>query len=479
MSGGKPINWGLANSAVSVLSVLIATSGIALFISTFDLEPVHVTVIALIGLGGLISFYYLRSNIILGIYYWVILLWPYLFEVADHPVKTSYLVIPLLCFVILTIMLTKKIRFNVYTHPIFRWSVLYAAMMLLSTLFNLNHMTTATYSFLALWFLGVAFFVLYLGYINTLEKERVIGLAENATTVIMWMGLIAVIVAILEYYWPVEIHRFYNPRVGEESWGFRGGIEWFIDLKRGGSIIGAPNAFGIFLVITSIIAWHKWNLSKNVVFLGMVPIYFFGILLFSNSRQALIIFFIIFMLIFLRERKYILILFWGILSMSTFILTKSLIVGLLTAGRHYIANPLGLGPDIPVLGDRVSLWVATVYTLLRSPAHFMHGYGSSNNLMLSVIGKQTAHNIFLTALHFYGIPGLIILIMLIRSLLKKTKVLLMSRDGKSFLNSFYFILICMVLSSLVGSIFLFNPLITWIMFPMIAFLIRISILEKG
>jgi len=329
-----------------------------------------------------------------------------------------------------------------------------------------------------LWILGFAFFTLYLGYISTFNEKKIISLAENTLNALVWIGLIAVIVAVLEYWWPVEIHEFYNPRVGEESWGSRGGIQWFIDLKRTGSIIGAPNAFGMFLVMTSIIAWYRWRFDKNPLFLGIIPIYFASIFLFSNARQSIITFWLIFMLIFLYERKYIHAFFLSVVVASVFIIAKPFMIALMKVGKHYINNPYGIGPNIPILGERASIWAAVLYTLIVSPIHILFGYGVSNDIMLLQIGKQTAHNIFLTAFHFSGIPGLVLLTMIIISLLRQTKRLLTYGIAKPFLYSFYFITIAMLLSGLVDSIFFFNPLITWVMFPLIACLIKLDSLAK-
>jgi len=475
------INYSAFWTVLLAIVVAILTS---LLISSIALHSVQVLLIFLIGLGGLIIFYYLRKDLILAIYYWVILLWPYFgFTIAHRPVKASYLVIPVLCFVILTSIfvrniIARNIRPKVYSHPIFTLSLLYTMIILMSSFLNLRYVTPATYSFLALWLLGFAFFTLYLGYISTFDDKNVISLAENTLNVLVWIGLIAVIVAVLEYWWPVEIHEFYNPRVGEGSWGNRGGIEWFINLKRSGSIIGAPNAFGMFLMVTSIIAWYKWKFGKNPLLLGIIPIYFAGIFLFSNARQAIVGFGLIFILIFLHERKYIHALLFGVVCASVFMMAKPFMSALMTAGKHYIDNPYDIGPDIPILGERISIWAAVLYTLIVSPVHLLSGYGVSNDVMLSGITKQTAHNIFLTAFHFSGIPGLVLLTMIIISLLRRTKRLLAYSIAKPFLRPFYFIIIAMLLSSLVDSIFFFNPLITWVMFPLIACLIKVDSLAK-
>jgi len=293
--------------------------------------------------------------------------------------------------------------------------------------------------------------------------------------VFLWIGVISSIIAILEYYYPEIVRTFYNPELKEKILT-RSNTEWFMDIRRTGSILGTPNSFGMFLIFCSIIAWYNWIYRKNLFFLLLIPIYFFTIFFYSNSRSALIIFFIITLIILFRYRKYLLIFFLMYLSIFSFIFVKSKIISFFLSGKKYIANPLEIGQNIAGLGERISLWIASLYTLIQKPIHFLYGYGSSNDLMVFIIGKQHAHNIIISVLQFYGIFGLVCLFFFIKFLFKMIKDLSILK-GFIFPKAFYLILVAMLIHSFVGGIFIFNPHMNCILYPLIAFIIRLSLIN--
>ncbi|MBI5190983.1 MAG: hypothetical protein HZA22_09935 [Nitrospirae bacterium] len=473
------MNRFLVSSLALVFLAFVAYVCIAV-LDQGDVEPVHIALVLIICAGGVASFHLLKDDWVLAAYYWVIFLWPYLFEVSGHPIKSSFIVMPILCFVM---MLGFAVRRNksiaVYSHPVALGLIYYTAMIVAGNILNMGNATGATTSSLFLWFLGFPFFMLYLGRVDGFSGERVKRLAVNTMDLLLWAGVAAVAVGFLEYLWPVQVHDFYNPRIGGESWGTRADWEMFIDIKRGGSIIGAPNAFGLFLDCASIIAWYKWVVEKKVNYLLLLPLFFVGILVFSNSRAALLIFFVMSVVILFREKKYAFAFNVLLFSLAVFILASTKLGQLFYSGEHYVQNPVGIGSNIPIIGGRVSIWVASVYTLLVNPVHFIYGYGGSNDFMLNEIGKQTAHNVFLTALQFYGVIGFGIVVYFFRQLYKKSGAMLAAGDAPMFSRPFRMMLWGFLISSMVDCVFIFNQHFLYAIYPLIVFLVKLSYDYKG
>lgn len=471
----KRVLFNYSHSAFWIIAVLILTSGTVLFINSIELEPVHILIVLLIGIGGVAIFYYLRNELILAIYYWVTLLWPYLgFEIVDHPIKFSYLMIPLLCFVILTIMFTRNIQWTIYSHPIFTLSALYTIIIFISSILNLNYLTSATYSFIALWLLGFVFFTFYLGYISTFDEKKVISLAENTLTVFMWMGFIAFIIGLLEYYWPDEVHKFYNPRGGEELWGSRGVSDFIlgIDIKRIGSIVGSPNVFGQFMSMVGIIVTCLSFIRKKYVYLMLLPISFISVAVLSNSRGALISFVITLLIILLYFRRYFLVFTFG----ASIALLSPFFLGLFKAGYSPTPDKFPeLLSEIPTLSERLFFWYSSLSSLRENPIHFIYGYGPSNEILLYNIGVQGAHNIIVTNLHCFGIVGVTVIFLLIVNLFRCIKGLENKYSYNKFIfTSFLFVIFGLIVHSFIDDIFYFNSAMMLLLFPLLVVIANLS-----
>jgi hypothetical protein len=138
------------------------------------------------------------------------------------------------------------------------------------------------------------------------------------------------------------------------------------------------------------------------------------------------------------------------------------------------------GGNIPGISERLHFAGESFGTLLAKPVHFLYGYGPSNNMILQGLGVFGAHNIFMTNLHFYGIAGLTIIILLMFCLVRSP--LRMSRSHpilKYFALTSLFIFFNLIVHSLVDDVFYFQTSIMWIVFPLLAVIANLTVRDNS
>nr|CRH06893.1 membrane protein of unknown function [Candidatus Magnetococcus massalia] len=430
-----------------------------------NLEVGHLLALLGVAIGAAIAVLTVRSNRFLGLYLWVILCGPYLFAVGTSNVRAAVVILP---FFVVALVLERlylgQLR-NLLREPLYLGFLLLTGVMVVTSAINFGMVTGATVSYFIYWFLAFGFFTLFLTHLSRLTSAEVDLLADQVIRALVWFGVLACAIAWVEYFWPKAVHDFFNPEMGEQTWGSRNDLSFTLTIRRGGSMIGAPNAFGLFLVIASIAAWNRWLKERAPLFLMVQLFFVISLLIHSNSRAALGLFILFGLWLLLQNRHYLFLLLAGGLVGVVGVALWPFIEGLLHSGAHYIESDGGIGRDIPIIGTRVSIWAATVFSLLAEPLHIFTGFGHANEVMVKFIGKQTAHNIPLSLIHFYGLFGFLLVLTMAWKIMRVAWRWRL-HDGL-FERSVFFFSLAHLLSGMVDAI-LFNPLMIQLNFALLA-----------
>ncbi|GEM_PF-3283938 len=467
-----------AHYLLLIISALLYLPLLILITTWMHLDATNVTVFIFIGLGGLIIFYFLRRDPILALYYWVVLLWPYIFDFDDHPIRTSYMVVPLLGFLIFLTLIKRPDGIRVYKNQILLMTILYTLVIFTSSILNMNYITGASYSFIILWSCGVLFFLMYSAHVNYFSEDKLLHVGENIFRVILAIAVISVAIGVLEYSLPDTIHSLYSPSGGEELWGSRESMrDWLININRVGSIIGGPNSFAAFLNIAAIISLSYALIHKKYYFLLLFLFFLLSSLLLSTSRGGILSLVLTALLMSLYLRKHLFLLCLLTISLiGIWIFPSS--TNILQAG--FVAASIDPSTTLPAAAERKFFITESLRTLAANPIHFPFGYGPSNNLMLLGIGAQGAHNIIFTNLHFYGFAGLILILLITGSLFRC--LLYLSKRAlrlRFFALTSLFIFLNLVIHSFVDDVFYLRNPIMWIVFPLIAVIVNLMIKESS
>jgi oligosaccharide repeat unit polymerase len=389
---------------------------------------------------------------------------------AGFNVRLSYLVLPVLGFFCFIRMLSRNgLIFDNLLSILF---CLYTSIMFVSLLLNIDFLTTSSYANSFLWLMGFLFFVLYSPTLRRSSPEKLSSLGENMLLILVPIGVIALVVGVMEVIKPLEVHALYSPDRGEELMGHAMSMDLLIELKRVGSIVGAPNAFGAFMSMCTITACSVALMKKKHWYFLLAALLFLGNGLLSGSRGALVGSFLTILAMLIYFRRFFLL--GSILAASlgavAFIPALQQIFRSKYAESYYSNAPLEFG----AFNERLFFWAETLWSLVQNPIHMIYGYGPANKLLIDKINVGSAHNIFLSSIHDYGIVGFAILMSLIIYLFYINISIIKQFKGNDFFSTTsIFIMIALLVHSLADNVFLSNTFIMWSCFPWLAVLSNI------
>ena len=330
--------------------------------------------------------------------------------------RSGYLVIVFVCFALLVIAMqtscfivsTLKVRLNIAL-------VVFTLWIYVTSISNVNSITNDSLAFIAIWSVIVIFYVLAGVLFRRMSLVRIRIEGDLVVKAIIFCGAMSCLIALLEQFEPNAVHQLYSPAVLDENiWGGRTVVSESLSLKRAGSIIGSPNAFGAFLVISLVAVLIKTNVRTFVVSVPLLMLLSVG-LVFSNSRGAMLGFAVaatIYLWVYGHR--------W-LLSIGIGISAVLVAVGMLSTLTQSAYIPekasMELGgmmflPDF--LLERAYFWSFVLSSVFNGDVHLLIGYGVSNNVLAEAIEKKGAHSLIFSSLHFYGVIGLLLAINILR-----------------------------------------------------------------
>ncbi len=375
------------------------------------MEMIGLSTLIAAGLVGI--FVILRHSVILAFFLASFTLLPYV-PLGGGTVRSGYLVAVMTCYSLLLIVMyynspSKSLRLA----PIPMSLILFTLWAYCASALNACLVTRNSLTFLVIWSVILVFFVLAVNVYSRRSARAVEKIGTALLRSIVFCGVLSIVFAIVEQVSPAGVHKLFSARiVGENIWGGRNVVIAGFSIKRVGSFIGSPNAFGAFLIMPmmgSLVLGGRGRyklgyLTLTLCFLGAQ-------LLLSNSRGALLGFLGAACVFLWREGNRIVL---GILVLVG--------VALITVGgggemvnTAYIpsaaADALGVDSPVPAfLVERAYFWKFTLAAAAADIFHLLMGYGVSNQFLAQSVEKTGAHSIIFSSLHFYGVPGLLLVL---------------------------------------------------------------------
>lgn len=406
-------------------------------------------------------------------YYVTLLLFPYLPEVAGRPVRFSILALPFIALLLfgrisLSAPLSALSRATI-RHPVVLLIVLYLAWQVICSLVNQSALTTATASYFAHWIVIPILVPLLVLRVSQLPFHRI---TETALELVRWLPLIALIsvgIGVLEIVNPEAVRPLYSPRGGDELWGLRGGDrETLLGLAftRVGSIIGAPNAYGCFLGVSAVLAFWRFRSDNQYSSLMVAGVLLGSIWLLPNSRGAMLAS-LVAIAFSLVQVKYLLAIVCG-----------GTVALLVNDGLHrvIISQLATFDADaIAPLAERLSFWLQTLDHIRANPTHLVFGFGTSNRFFIETLGVQAAHNVVITNLHWYGVPGVALLLgsaLAVARMFRRIAAQFRVFGGLPYAFS------VVLIHSLIDDMYLFNTSVMAILVPLLSVFVCLDLILK-
>lgn len=433
---------------------------------------INIIILFIIIFGLLISLYFLRNDFILAFFMWAVLLVPYIIRTESFNIRGSYIIIPIiLAYLIYKLFGYRKLY--AINNKFIIVLLFYLFIMTISVIFNEEYLLKSSYTSYALFFIISLFYLLYSEHSIRIGRTKLIDLGNKVFYVLIWFALVAIVVGLLEIIYPEEIKYYYSPEI--DIFLVRQMRDDFIfsKLYRSNSIIGSPNALGSFLLIGAISSLSYSFVYKKPTYVLLSIIFILSIALLSLSRGALVacIFAIIMMLIYFK--KYIILTLTLLLSISIYYVIPNIMS--IFFKKHDIYYGVQYITGISALDERLFFWLEGIRTIFDKPEHILYGYGPSNIVLLNTINVKTGHNILISAVHYYGILGLLLLfIMICLILYYQYKLVKNNHDSISnyYVVTLLFVTIGLLVHSLFDNVLFFDNIITYIYFPLISICIN-------
>ena len=403
----------------------------------------------------------LRKAGSLGLFLASFSVFPYLY-LGGEIIHSKLLIWPLLILFTLVLILTDA-RSNVRLPlTVTQMRILsFSFWLVLVTIINVRNVTYDSLAFLGTWLLLTAFIIIWSIRTSQQPISRIARTGDHLIRVFHILGIASIVIGLIELTFPGTVHLLFSPsaRVGN-IWGSRLADAAFFN-KRVASIVGSPNAYGGYLVIVyfvSLISISKRFRIGELAFLIMTLV---GVLLMSNSRGALAGIIVGTTVFLFRERYY---------KLLSLLMAAALIAGIFVSFDSSIENAyissqaLDLSANMPFIPtfllERAFFWRYVIVHAWQEPATLLFGNGVANADMMDAIAKRGAHNSFISAINFVGIPGLLLMFVLIARFRTVLRAARRTPELATLARMVEYAALGLMVHSLVDDVLIFNATVT-------------------
>lgn len=460
-------NKAVAGAAGIVLGLMVLFTGTVLDRNT-GLESVSLMVLLLAVAGAVQVIVRLRSDLLLGAAMSLSLFLPYV-NVSGLEIRASTLIptFLLVCGLLVTAR-THGLHTAVFRDATVRWMVAYVGVVIVSTVVNLGRLGPDSLPFLALWLVSHVFFLFYVLYRPRLTMERQLQVAEQMLNVLVLAASIALTLGVIEYFRPDAVEDFFAPARRVGLWGARGALAgWLIPLRRTGSIIGSPNAFGALLAVGALVALGRHRdrtLADWVVGLTLAV----GVVLLSTSRGATMGFLAGVSTYVLTSRHR----WWAVPLLAAAVGIGALMPATVEfIGSGYVSDEAVVGRSLPAAAERFLVWSHSLQGGL-SPLSWIVGGGPVNTVFVVRTGLRGGHNLLVTNLAFFGLLGVTCVLALCREVVRATYQLRADSRTRVLARVTLAVFVALFAHSMVDDMLFHNTSIMLVLFPLLAMVVR-------
>lgn len=439
------------------------------------LDPVEVAVLLLSTAGAMQVVLRLRGDLALGAAMALAFFLPYA-VVAGTEIRVSGIVPVLLMVAALVLTVhASGIDRGIVREPFVRWMTAYIVVVCLSTSLNAGRLTPQSAPFLIAWLLIQVFFLAYVFYRPHMTIEAQLSIARRYLDVLVAVAVIAVALGVVEYLRPGAVQSFFAPQARVERWGERGALSgWIIPLKRTGSLVGSPNAFGALITMGFLVlvgGGQRRSVRRAVLAVLLAA----GVVGLSTSRGATVglLSGVAVYAMTSKRRIWAVPLLAGALMIGAFMPVTAEFIG-----RGYVPKNAELARSIPSAAERLFLWQRAL-SGGRDPLRWLIGGGPINEPFVHRTALRGGHDLLVTNLAFFGLVGLTCVVALCREVLRALGALYRDRRTRELSRIGLALFVALLAHSLVDDMLFYNTAVMLAFFPLLAMLIRLRRLLAG
>lgn len=460
--------WNVVGVAAMFLGVVVLFTGTFLSPSP-GLTGLRVVVLLLAMAGAIQVMLRMRDDVLLGAAMALAFFLPYATVSGVEFRAATLLPTFLLIGGVIVTASTYGLNQRAFRIPLVRWMLAYIAVGCASFLSNLGRLSPESIPFLAVWLVAQLFFLTYVLYRPRTDLQRRLTVGRQYLDVLVVSAGLALVLGIIEYLRPEAVQAFFAPASRISTWGSRGALAgWLIPLRRTGSIIGSPNAFGALLALGALAALGRNPPALRRRDVITAAILSAGVVLLATSRGATVGLLAGASVYVLTSPKRL----WAIPLLASAIVIGGLMPASIEfIGGGYVPEGAVLGRSVPAVAERLYVWQRSLAGGF-TPLSWVLGSGPINAPFLARTALRGGHNLVVTNLEFFGVAGLLSVVMLCRATVRIAMQLLEDPGtrwlGRAGLSAFTALLV----HSFVDDILFYNTSIMLAFFPLLAAMVR-------
>lgn len=457
-----------------VAGIAVLVSGVFMGRSV-GLDTPRVLVLLVAMAGALQVMVRLREDLLLGAAMALSLFLPYV-TVSGTEVRPS-MFLPTFLVLVGILATTREYGLNtaIFGAPFVRWMIVYVLVVLVSTGVNVGRLSPESLPFLVLWLFSHVFFLVYVVYRPRLSLERQLALARQFQDILVLAAVLGLTLGIMEYFRPNAVQDLFAPSRRVGFWGARGALAgWLIPLRRTGSIIGSPNAFGALLAMGALVAVGRQR-GRRAVNLVTGLVLAVGIVALSTSRGATMGF-LAGAATYVVTSRYR---WWAVPLLAAAVAIGGLMPATVEfIGSGYAPEEAVVGRSLPAAAERILVWQRALSVGL-SPLAWVVGNGPVNESFVVRTGLRGGHNLLVTNLAFFGVLGLVSVLALCRHVVLITFRLREDSRTRPLARATFAVFVGLLVHSLVDDMLFHNTSIMLMIFPLLAMLVRVHQQVEG
>lgn len=331
---------------------------------------------------------------------------PYLGHIGDFNVKASYPIALIVCFLlaIRQLMSGGMLRALLLSRSLL---ALYgfSSLVLFSYFLNLDGMAGGAASYVALLVYNLLIISLLCFYVASKPDGVDALMADRMVTTLLTVGLLLTLAVVVEYFYPNEMYRLFLPqRLIDKTryavWGTRGGMV----ARRYAATLGGPNLFGAMLILVIPAAVSSVINGRTFFMKILGSLCTAGVVVdlwLANSRGAMSGALVaVALYLFLRSRRVFMLLLVA--------LSVAVAPTLAYVQRSYLYTQ-----SFGAFVERGRFWLTASSLTLRDFPSMLFGIGPMNLAFFKKTGVSSAHNIFMSVFHSFGVVGIVMMVMVI------------------------------------------------------------------
>lgn len=433
------------------------------------LDPIRLVVLLVAVAGALVVLVRLRDDLLLGMAISLSLFLPYV-NVSGVDVRISTF-LPT-AFLLAGIVATARdlgVNTRAFRDAFVRWMVAYVSVVVVSTVVNLGRLSPDSLPFVVLWLTSHVFFLVYVAYRPRTTLARQLHLGRQIQDVMVLAAFVALVLGMVEYFNPAAVQELFAPSRRVGLWGARGALaEWLVPLRRTGSVIGSPNAFGAMLAVGALVALgpgrrgHPWRVAGGLVLAA-------GVVLLSTSRGATMGF-LAGVSTYVATSRYR---WWAVPLLAAAVGVGALMPATVEfIGGGYAPEEAVVGRSLPAAAERYFVWQRALGVGL-SPVAWVVGNGPVNEPFVFRTGLRGGHNLLVTSFAFFGLLGVVVVAALCREVVRATYRLRRDPRTRPLARATFAVFVALATHSLVDDILFHNTSIMLLVFPLLAMVVRV------